>query len=153
MNLSEQTIALQHFIQHYPQVSELDFLLIKEKYQEFIDVLIEHNHFYYVEARPIISDVEYDQLFSYLKQIEEYFPQLISSNSPTQSLIGQLAEGFQKADHRFPLLSLENSYDAQDLREREQRAKRIVEKNQKTDRIYRIEPKFDGISVEIIYQN
>lgn len=87
MNLSEQTIALQHFIQYYPQVSELDFLLIKEKYQEFIDVLIEHNHFYYVEARPIISDVEYDQLFSYLKQIEEYFPQLISSNSPTQSLI------------------------------------------------------------------
>lgn len=153
MNLSEQTIALQHFIQYYPQVSELDFLLIKEKYQEFIDVLIEHNHFYYVEARPIISDVEYDQLFSYLKQIEEYFPQLISSNSPTQSLIWQLAEGFQKADHRFPLLSLENSYDAQDLREREQRAKRIVEKNQKTDRIYRIEPKFDGISVEIIYQN
>lgn len=140
-------------MQQHPQVSELDFLVVKEKYQELIDVLVEHNHLYYVEASPMIADGEYDELFAYLKQIEEYFPQLISSNSPTQSLIGQLAEGFQKAEHRFPLLSLENSYDAQDLREREQRARRIVEKNQKADRIYRIEPKFDGISVEIIYQN
>lgn len=101
----------------------------------------------------MISDLEYDQLFAYLKGIEEYFPHLISSNSPTQSLIGQLADWFQKAEHLFPLLSLENSYQAEDLRAWDQRCRKIIEKNQKTDRKYCIEPKFDGLSVEIVYQN
>lgn len=153
MQLSEQTIAFQSFMQAYSVVADLDFSIAKQKYQELIDLLLEHNHCYYIEASPIISDREYDQLFDYLKQIEQYFPALISSQSPTQSLLGQLSEGFQKADHRYPLLSLENSYDAEDLRDWEQRMRRIVEKQGKRDASYYLEPKFDGISVEIVYKN
>lgn len=85
---------------------------LAEQYQHLIDEISQHNYHYYVEAKPIISDYEYDQLFNNLKQIESEHPELISSNSPTQSLINQVSDGFKKAPHTSPLLSLENSYDA-----------------------------------------
>ena len=78
--LSQDTLNLQKFMAEYPHAQELNLEQARAKYQEFIDVISDHNHLYYIDAKPIISDVEYDQLFSYLKQIEEYFPQLISSN-------------------------------------------------------------------------
>ena len=154
MTLSETTIELLDFIKQNPNPTLLDSDLLAHTYQNLIDTLIEHNHLYYIESSPIISDYEYDQLFSYLKNIEEIAPHLITSNSPTQSLIGQISEGFAKADHRTPLLSLENSYNAQDLTNRDTRIKKILEKSdQNCSFFYRLEPKFDGISCEIIYQN
>ena len=154
MTLSETTIELLDFIKQNPNPALLDSDLLAHTYQNLIDTLIEHNHLYYIESSPIISDYEYDQLFSYLKNIEEIAPHLITSNSPTQSLIGQISEGFAKADHRTPLLSLENSYNAQDLTNRDTRIKKILEKSdQNCSFFYRLEPKFDGISCEIIYQN
>ena len=154
MTLSETTIELLDFIKQNPNPTLLDNDLLAHTYQNLIDTLIEHNHLYYIESSPIISDYEYDQLFSYLKNIEEIAPHLITSNSPTQSLIGQISEGFAKADHRTPLLSLENSYNAQDLTNRDTRIKKILEKSdQNCSFFYRLEPKFDGISCEIIYQN
>ena len=154
MTLSETTIELLDFIKQNPNPTLLDSDLLAHTYQNLIDTLIEHNHLYYIESSPIISDYEYDQLFSYLKNIEEIAPHLITSNSPTQSLIGQISEGFAKADHRTPLLSLENSYNAQDLTNRDTRIKKILEKaDQNCSFFYRLEPKFDGISCEIIYQN
>ena len=154
MTLSETTIELLDFIKQNPNPTLLDSDLLAHTYQNLIDALIEHNHLYYIESSPIISDYEYDQLFSYLKNIEEIAPHLITSNSPTQSLIGQISEGFAKADHRTPLLSLENSYNAQDLTNRDTRIKKILEKSdQNCSFFYRLEPKFDGISCEIIYQN
>ena len=154
MTLSETTIELLDFIKQNPNPTLLDSDLLAQTYQNLIDTLIEHNHLYYIESSPIISDYEYDQLFSYLKNIEEIAPHLITSNSPTQSLIGQISEWFAKADHRTPLLSLENSYNAQDLTNRDTRIKKILEKSdQNCSFFYRLEPKFDGISCEIIYQN
>jgi DNA ligase (NAD+) len=89
MSLSQQTNDLQTL----STTKDLTTLTnISELYQDLIDNLTEHNHLYYVQAKPIISDGEYDQLFDFLKRIEEEFPYLISSNSPTQSLIGQIAE-------------------------------------------------------------
>jgi len=154
VTLSETTIELLDFIKQNPNPTLLDSDLLAHTYQNLIDTLIEHNHLYYIESSPIISDYEYDQLFSYLKNIEEIAPHLITSNSPTQSLIGQISEGFAKANHRTPLLSLENSYNAQDLTNRDTRIKKILEKSdQNCSFFYRLEPKFDGISCEIIYQN
>jgi DNA ligase (NAD+) len=126
MSLSEQTQHLQTLsttkdIATLPNISEL--------YQDLIDNLTQHNHFYYVQTKPIISDGEYDQLFDFLERIEEEFPYLISSNSPTQSLIGQIAEGFEKADHTIPLLSLENSYSTSDLVEFDERVQKLLTKN------------------------
>jgi DNA ligase (NAD+) len=150
MSLSQQT---QH-LQQLATTSDLTTLSpIKDLYQSLIDNLTEHNHLYYVQAKPIISDTEYDQLFEFLEKIETEFPYLISSNSPTQSLIGQIAEGFTKANHQVPLLSLENSYTAADLLDFDERVKKMLIKNDITDYHYTIEPKYDGLSVELLYQD
>jgi len=165
LNLSEQTKAIQSFIQTHPNISKLSGKEVSDFYVQLIDCLVDHNHQYYIEIKPIISDKEYDELFDYLKKIEEHFPQLITSNSPTQWLIGQVSEWFKKAEHETKLLSLENTYNAKDLKERDERVHKLLEKNlQKSSDIfwnplkksseihYIIEPKFDGISIELIYK-
>ncbi|MFA7298316.1 MAG: NAD-dependent DNA ligase LigA [Candidatus Absconditabacterales bacterium] len=153
MSLSEQTKKIQSFIRTHHEVNGLNEKEVSDFYIELIDCLVDHNHQYYIENMPIISDQEYDELFDYLKKIEEHFPQIITSNSPTQSLIGQVSEGFVQAQHETKLLSLENTYNAKDLEERDERVYKILLKQDPDTKIsYHIEPKFDGISVELIYK-
>lgn len=153
MGLSEQTKKIQTFIKTHPQVSKLHEKEVSDFYVELIDCIVDHNHLYYIENKPILSDKEYDELFDYLKKIEEHFPQIISSNSPTQTLIGQVSEGFTQAKHDTKLLSLENTYNAKDLEERDERIHKVLLKQDPDAKIsYRIEPKFDGLSVELIYK-
>ena len=148
MNLSEQTQYLQTFLQ-----TDLSTIPnVKEVYQMLIDCLVEHNHLYYLKNAPIISDFDYDQLFSLLKKIETEYPQIISSNSPTQGLIGQISDGFKKAEHKTPLLSLENSYNAEDLKIFDERIQKILMKEGVYEYYYGVEPKYDGLSVELIYE-
>lgn len=155
MNLSEQTKTIQSFIVSHPNVNSIsDSDELHKLYTDLIDCLVDHNHQYYVESSPIISDKEYDDLFNYLKKIEELHPEIISSNSPTQGLIGQVSEGFAQAKHTIKLASLENTYNAEDLNDRDERIQKILEKEWLSDDlIYNIEPKFDWISVELIYEN
>ncbi|MFZ2150534.1 MAG: NAD-dependent DNA ligase LigA [Candidatus Absconditicoccaceae bacterium] len=160
MTLSEDTYKLQNYILLNKSLENKSEKEISDIYQQLIDCITDHNHLYYIENNPTISDKEYDLLFDYIKKIEEYFPHLISGNSPTQTLIGQIAEGFNQAQHTTKLLSLENTYNAQDLLDRDERARKNLEKNETlssgastNDIIYSIEPKFDGISVELIYKN
>jgi DNA ligase (NAD+) len=150
MSLSAQTQRLQT-LSTTAHLTELPS--VKDLYQTLIDTLTEHNHLYYVQGTPIISDTEYDQLFDFLERIEEEFPYLISSNSPTQSLIGQIADGFNKANHKVPLLSLENSYSVSDLFDFDERVKKNLNKHGIFTYQYRVEPKYDGISVELVYQD
>lgn len=153
MNLSESTKAIQSFIQTHPDISKLNEKEVSDFYVTLIDCLVDHNHLYYIETNPIISDKEYDELFDYLKKIEEHFPHLITSNSPTQSLIGQVSEWFKQAKHETKLMSLENTYNAKDLEERDERIKKILLKaNSQKNISYRVEPKFDGLSIELIYK-
>ena len=84
MTIQELTKHLQQYIQENPSPDTISEGQISSLYQQCIDCLTDHNHLYYVENSPIISDKEYDDLFSYIKKIEEYFPHIISSNSPTQ---------------------------------------------------------------------
>jgi len=149
MTLSEQTQYLQKFI-NTPDLTKLQN--IGEIYQELIDCITEHNRRYYLQNAPIISDFEYDQLFNFLKRIESEFPQLITSNSPTQALIWQVSEWFEKADHKTPLLSLENSYNTEDLRDFDERVQKALTKEWVYKYFYVIEPKYDGLSVELIYK-
>ncbi|HKL43987.1 MAG TPA: NAD-dependent DNA ligase LigA, partial [Candidatus Absconditabacterales bacterium] len=154
MNLSEKTQKLQNYIKSNQNISNISQSDIQKIYQELIDCIIDHNHLYYIESDPIISDVEYDQLFDYLKKIEQSFPYIISGDSPTQKLVNQIQDDFKKANHKMPMLSLENSYNSEDLIERERRILRILEKAGITQKpTYYIEPKFDGISIELIYEN
>lgn len=92
MILAEQTKVIQAFIKTHHDIGNLSEKEVSEFYLKLIDCLVDHNHLYYIENKPIISDKEYDELFDYLKKIEEHFPQLITSNSPTQTLIGQVSE-------------------------------------------------------------
>ncbi|MFA6255624.1 MAG: NAD-dependent DNA ligase LigA [Candidatus Absconditabacterales bacterium] len=129
LNLSEQTKHIQSFIQHHPKISGINPKELSDFYIQLIDCLVDHNHQYYIENKPIISDKEYDELFDYLKKIEEVHPEIITSNSPTQGLIGQVSEGFKQAQHESKLMSLENTYNAKDLEERDERIHKILEKN------------------------
>ncbi|UFX83317.1 NAD-dependent DNA ligase LigA [Candidatus Absconditicoccus praedator] len=122
---------------------------VDNSYHDLIDVLVYHNNLYYIYSNPTISDYQYDQLFDLLKKIEETNPQIISPNSPTQRLVGQIQDSFKTAEHETPMLSLENSYNAQDLLDKDEFiAKRVEEKY-----TYSLEPKFDGSSVELVYEN
>lgn len=150
MTLSEQTQYLQKLI----NTDDLNKLQnIGEIYQELIDCITEHNRRYYLQNAPIISDFEYDQLFNFLKRIESEFPELITSNSPTQALIWQVSEWFEKADHKTPLLSLENSYNTEDLKEFDERIQKWLTKEWIYKYFYIVEPKYDGLSVELIYKD
>jgi NAD-dependent DNA ligase len=87
MQLSEQTKNIQSFIKTHHEVDKLDKKELQDFYIQLIDCLVDHNHQYYIEANPLVSDKEYDELFDYLKKIEEIHPEIITSNSPTQGLI------------------------------------------------------------------
>ena len=75
-----------------------------------------HNHLYYVEAAPVISDREFDRLLQELMDLEAEHPELATPDSPTQRVGGAPIEGFRKVAHKVPMLSIENSYDEADLR-------------------------------------
>ena len=150
MTLSEQTQYLQKFI----NTADLTKLVnVGEIYQQLIDCITEHNRRYYLQNAPIISDFEYDKLFDFLKKIESEFPQLISSNSPTQALIWQVSEWFEKAEHKTPLLSLENSYNTEDLKDFDERIQKALTKEWIYKYFYIVEPKYDWLSVELIYKD
>ncbi|HEY1033328.1 MAG TPA: NAD-dependent DNA ligase LigA [Flavipsychrobacter sp.] len=105
---------------------------------------------YYVQSEPVLADVEYDVLFKKLKHLEEKYPEQVTADSPTQRVAIGLSEKFPSVSHLVPMLSLDNTYNADDLRDWDRRCKELA----KTDVIeYCVEPKYDGASVSIIYEN
>jgi DNA ligase (NAD+) len=117
---------------------------------ELRDVLRFHEYRYYVLNEPLISDFEYDKLYKDLEKIEKEDPSIITPDSPTQRVGASLNGDFVTVQHLVPMLSLENSYNADDLIEWDKRAKKLVN----TDKIeYSAEPKYDGASISLIYEN
>ena len=111
--------------------------------------LDEHNHRYYAEAAPTISDREFDKLLSELQKLEDDHPELRTSDSPTQRVGGKPIEGFVKVRHRVPMISLENSYDAGELRKFDT----DVRKNGGAGEVrYGVELKIDGVSISLSYE-
>ncbi len=109
-----------------------------------------HEELYYVKDNPEISDAEYDKLLERLTKLEEQHPQLITPDSPTQRVGGRPAEGFPEVVHRRPMLSLENSYNIDELRAFDQRCQRLAE-GRALD--YVAELKIDGVSISLQYEN
>ncbi len=124
--------------------SELD--LLKE-------VIRYHEWRYYVLNQPVISDYEFDQLFVQLKSIENNHPNLITSDSPTQRVSSDLTEGLEPVEHMVPMLSLDNSYNADDLRKFDEQVKKLADISLDEDISYSVEPKYDGGSVALLYQD
>lgn len=118
-----------------------------------------HNRLYYVKSQPIIADIQYDTLYKYLVDIEKSFPTYIRSDSPTQRLTHQLQDGFLQAAHPIPLLSLENTYNAQDIVSRRESIATLLQKNDENTQItiantysFLCQPKYDGIAIELVYE-
>lgn len=125
----------------------------KEKVKKRIDFLrneiLKHNHNYYVLNKPTISDFEFDILLNDLNYLESQFPEFITADSPTQKVGNDILEEFTQMNHIYPMLSLGNTYNLEDLLEFDNRIKKIIG----DDFSYVCELKFDGASINILYNN
>ncbi|MGC8658286.1 MAG: NAD-dependent DNA ligase LigA [Desulfomonilaceae bacterium] len=110
-----------------------------------------HDHLYYVLDRPEISDREYDILFKRLEQLENKYPQFISSDSPTQRVGGKALEKFEQIAHAIPMLSLSNIFEYQELTDFDSRIRKLLGIPGPVP--YVVEPKLDGVAVELIYRD
>lgn len=123
---------------------------IKERYEKLKSEVEEHNYRYYVLASPVISDQEYDKLFKELVGLEKKYPELKSPDSPTQRVGGIVLEGFQKVNHSVPMLSLDNTYNEEEILEFH---KRVLKNLKKENVEYLCELKIDGVSVALRYKD
>src|SRR6202050_3068462 len=116
------------------------------KIEKLRDQLRRHEHLYYVLDAPEISDAEYDALMNELKRLEAAHPELLTPDSPTQRVGGKPAEGFKKAQHSRPMLSLDNAYSAEELADWDRRVHELAG-NLPVE--YTAELKMDGLSVAL----
>ncbi len=131
-----------------------DFIPEKETEQFCKDlktIINFHDHNYYVKTDSIITDYDYDRLFKKLKSVEEENPNLITADSPTQRVAKGLNQEFPTVQHLVPMMSLENSYNITDLEDFDTQVKKALSENTKIE--YIAEPKFDGSSIALVYEN
>ena len=117
---------------------------------ELRDQLNRHNRLYYVEARPELSDREYDALYDELKALETDCPELTTHDSPTQRVGGEPLTEFVSIRHTMPMMSLDNTYSKDEMREFDKRLHRLLGDR---DFTYVLEPKVDGVAVSLRYEN
>jgi DNA ligase (NAD+) len=122
---------------------------IEDRIKKLRDLIYYHDRKYYVETRPEISDREYDRLMRELKDLESAHPEFITPDSPTQRVGGEALEEFRTVEHRIPMLSMDNTYSAEEIVEFDKR----VRKNLGIDRLdYVVELKIDGVSISLLYE-
>lgn len=124
---------------------------VKKQLQQLRDTLNQHNYRYYALDDPTVPDAEYDRLMQQLRQLEADHPELVTSDSPTQRVGAEPLSGFEQVSHEIPMLSLDNAFDAEDMRDFD---RRIRERLKTSDAVtYACEPKLDGIAVSVLYRN
>ena len=123
---------------------------IEHEIERLRDEIRRHEELYYVYDNPEISDAEYDALMARLQELEAQRPELITPDSPTQRVGGRPAEGFAEYVHRRPMMSLDNSYNIEDLRAFDERCRRLADGRRLE---YVAELKIDGLSIALHYQN
>jgi DNA ligase (NAD+) len=109
-----------------------------------------HNRLYYVDAAPEISDREYDALYAELLELERSFPELATPDSPSRRVGGEPLDGFETRPHAVPMLSLDNTYNAEDLRKFHEY---VIRGTGAAEMTYTVEPKVDGVSISVRYEN
>jgi DNA ligase (NAD+) len=123
---------------------------IQKKIESLRDTIRHHEYRYYVLDDPEISDFDFDRLMEQLKQLEAEHPELITPDSPTQRVGGKPREGVVKVEHSSPMLSLDNTYSEEELRDWERRVHELSGRN---DVEYVCELKLDGMSLALIYED
>ena len=121
----------------------------KHEIEDLRDQLRHHDELYYVHDNPEIADAEYDALLTRLRELEQQRPELITPDSPTQRVSGRPAEGFSEVVHRRPMLSLDNSYNIDELRAFDERCRKLAD-GREFD--YVAELKIDGLSISLHYE-
>lgn len=134
------------------EVEDIDGKKKARDYAEELRELISyHDKQYYIYDNPVIADKEYDQLYDLLEEIEAEWPDLKTENSPTQRVGAELSSGdFPEVEHLSPMLSLDNSYDKEELEDFDER---VRDKLGKKKIEYTVEPKFDGSGVSLVYES
>jgi DNA ligase (NAD+) len=113
-------------------------------------VLLFHEYRYYILNDPLLTDKEYDILYKEVEKIESEHPETVTADSPTQRVAKGLTKNFPTVNHLVPMLSLENSYNGEDLADWDRKARELTGLEQIE---YCVEPKFDGASISLIYEN
>ena len=121
----------------------------KQKIESLSIELREHNHKYYVEDKPTISDYEFDMMLKELQELEERYPEFADSNSPTKRVGGEVTKNFETVKHKYPMLSLSNSYSREELVDFDDRVQKLAGKKVE----YTCELKYDGVAIGISYKN
>ncbi len=120
---------------------------VKEKIQKLTKEINQHNYNYYVLSNPTVSDYDFDMMLEQLVQLEKYFPALTDESSPTKRVGGEVTKEFETVKHKYPMLSLGNSYNKEEITDFETRIKKLVD-----DEIeYICELKYDGVAIGITY--
>ena len=121
-----------------------------ERVSELRRQILRHDHLYYVEARPEITDREYDALFAELQSLEKQHPELVTPDSPTQRVGGTPISQFATVTHAVPMLSLANTYTREEVEAFDGRVREALEGAQPT---YVCELKYDGVAMSLTYEN
>jgi DNA ligase (NAD+) len=120
-----------------------------EKIKQLTVDLNHHNYLYYVKAQPVITDYEFDVMLQELIALENQFPELRSSESPSQRVGGYISKEFATVTHNYPMMSLGNTYSEEELRDFDERIRRVIGSNFE----YVCELKFDGVAIGLTYKN
>jgi DNA ligase (NAD+) len=137
MNLSELLSLSRDYLTRINNIKQDDILTLRE-------VIREHNRLYHIVESPIIGDTEYDQLFHALARAEADSG-LLDAESPTAHLAILAGGQFQKVAHRYPMISLDNTYSVDEVRDFEQRMRNVLKEKSPKEFDYYIQPKYDGL--------
>lgn len=121
-----------------------------QRMQELAQELNEHNYRYYIQAEPSISDYEFDMLLKELEALEKKHPELTAPDSPTKRVGGEVTKKFRTVKHRVPMLSLDNTYNMEDLSDFDRRVRETLMEDSVE---YTCELKIDGVAISLIYEN
>src|SRR5687768_8865391 len=122
----------------------------KKEIEQLVEKINYHNDLYYQESRTQISDMEFDRLLEKLVALENQFPQFKSATSPTQRVGGTITKAFATVYHKYPMLSLSNTYSQEELEDFDARVAKGLEGDSYE---YFCELKFDGVSISLTYEN
>jgi DNA ligase (NAD+) len=122
----------------------------KKRHAQLVEEIRRHDHAYYVEARPVIGDQEYDRLYHELLDLEKEFPNLATPDSPSHRVGGEPLSEFQSVRHAVPMMSLDNTYSQEEVRDFVKRVQKLLPDETLE---WVVEPKVDGVAVSLRYEN